>query len=383
MEPGLLRGMIRVGVRIAGAGFALALILNALGYGRLSMLGGGALLQSTYLGVVLAGLVAIWDGLVLGLLATEAANQLGMVRRHREQLWEWLRKLARWTAVGLWLWQTLRFFSVDVWVWRKITAILHAKPAGTPIPSLLQVLEFAGVIWASFLISRLIRFVLEEDVYPRMTLSRGLPYAISTVLHYAVLMGGFFLAVAALGQDLTKVTILAGAFGVGLGFGLQNIVNNFVSGLILLFERPVNVGDVVEVDKDAQGVIRRIGIRASTIRTLDGGEVIVPNGKLIADKVTNWTRLKRQRLISIPLPVTSECNAAEVMELLRKIAEGHEKVASFPRPAVYLTKIDALSLELELRAWTNYYDDLLEIRSDLSGKALAALSEAGIPLRKG
>jgi len=93
-------------------------------------------------------------------------------------------------------------------------------------------------------------------------------------------MIGFFLAVAALGLDMTRVTILAGAFSVGVGFGLQNIFNNFISGLILLFERPINIGDVVQID-DASGIIERMGVCASIIRTSNGSEIIMPNGKLI------------------------------------------------------------------------------------------------------
>ena len=123
------------------------------------------------------------------------------------------------------------------------------------------------------------RFLLDEDVYPRIHLRRGLPYAISTMLHYVILLIGFFAGLAALGVDMTKVTILAGAFSVGVGFGLQNIFNNFVSGLILLFERPINIGDMVQID-DASGLVEHIGIRASIIRTLNGSEIIVPNGKL-------------------------------------------------------------------------------------------------------
>ena len=143
-------------------------------------------------------------------------------------------------------------------------------------------------IWASVLVSRFVRFVLEEDVYSHLVLERGIPYAISTMLHYAILLIGFFVALGALGIDLTKITILAGAFSVGVGFGLQNVINNFVSGLILLFERPIKIGDIIEVGGNI-GEVRRIGIRASIIRTKDGSEVIVPNGLLISGQVTNWT----------------------------------------------------------------------------------------------
>jgi small-conductance mechanosensitive channel len=127
-----------------------------------------------------------------------------------------------------------------------------------------------------------------------------IPQAISTMVHYALLLLGFFVGLAVLGVDLTKVTILAGAFTVGVGFGLQTVINNFVCGLILLFERPIKVGDVIQIDSDI-GEARRIGIRACIIRTTDGSEIIVPNASIIANKVTNWTLSDRYRAIEIPV----------------------------------------------------------------------------------
>ena len=126
-------------------------------------------------------------------------------------------------------------------------ALTASLTIGSLSISLGSVLAFLLAIWASVLVSRFVRFVLEEDVYGHLALERGIPYAISTMLHYAILLLGFFLALGALGIDLTKITILAGAFSVGVGFGLQNVINNFVSGLILLFERPINIGDIIEV----------------------------------------------------------------------------------------------------------------------------------------
>ena len=101
---------------------------------------------------------------------------------------------------------------------------------------------FALTVWLAFAVSRLIRFILEEDIYPRLPLARGVPNMVSTLLHYGILLVGFILAVAAMGVDLNRVTILARAFGVGIGFGLQTVVNNFVSGLILLVERSIRSG---------------------------------------------------------------------------------------------------------------------------------------------
>ena len=186
----------------------------------------------------------------------------------------------------------------------------------------LQVLLFTVTVWASFLVSKFLRFLLEEDVYSRLHLGRGIPQTISTIIHYAVLLLGFFVALAMLGFDLTKVTILAGAFTVGVGFGLQTVINNFVCGLILLFERPIKVGDVVQVDTDI-GEVRRIGIRACVIRTPDGSEVIVPNGTIISNKVTNWTFSDRYRAVEVPVSVARGADQEHVVELLKSVAANH------------------------------------------------------------
>src|SRR5947207_3066571 len=152
--------------------------------------------------------------------------------------------------------------------------------------SLGDVLEFAVTAGAAILLSGLVRFVLEEDVYPRLQLGRGLAQALSSLLHYGLVLVGFLLALAALGVDLTKITILAGAFGVGIGFGLQTVVNNFVSGLLIVFERRIKVGDAVQI-ADVAGRVEQLGMRACTVRTWEGAEVIVPNASLIAKNATN------------------------------------------------------------------------------------------------
>src|SRR6201999_3159684 len=179
--------------------------------------------------------------------------------------------------------------------------------------------------WGAFLVSKFLRFLLEEDVYHHFRLERGIPYAISTMLHYAILLIGFFVALGALGIDLTKITILAGAFSVGGGFGLQNVINNFVSGLILLFERPINIGDIIEVGGNV-GEVRQIGIRASIIRTNDGSEIIVPHGLLISGQVTNWTLSDRGRAVEVSVSVAASADLQHVADLLQRIAADHPEV---------------------------------------------------------
>jgi small-conductance mechanosensitive channel len=231
--------------------------------------------------------------------------------------------------------------------------------------SLGGILAFVIAIWASVLVSRLLRFLLEEDIYQYLFLERGIPYAISTVLHYAILLVGFFVALGALGIDLTKITILAGAFSVGIGIGLQNIVNNFVSGLILLFERPIKIGDVIEVSGNI-GEVQRIGIRASIIRTTDGSEVIVPNGLLISSQVTNWTLSDRGRAVEVSVSVAGTENLQRVAELLKSLAANHPDVTKEPAPQVHVVSLTANAVTFKLRVWTDRNEAWAQLRSDLS-----------------
>ena len=191
--------------------------------------------------------------------------------------------------------------------------------------------EFVLTVWLAYLVSAFIRFVLREDVYPHTRLTRGMSYAISSLLNYVIIALGFLLALGALGLDLTKVTVLAGAFGVGIGFGLQSVVNNFVSGLILLFERPVHVGDIIEVG-DISGEVSRIGIRASTLRTWQGAEVIVPNAQLVTSLVTNWTLSDRTRRIDLPVGVDYGSAPDKVVDVLEAVARAHPQIMQTPRP---------------------------------------------------
>lgn len=245
--------------------------------------------------------------------------------------------------------------------------------------SVSHILTFCLTVWAAFLLSRFCRFVLEEDVYRRLQLGRGLPYAISALLHYSILLAGFFVAAAALGLDMTKFTILAGAFTVGVGFGLQNIINNFVSGLILLFERPIKVADVIQVG-DAAGVVQRIGIRAIVLRAGDGSEMIVPNGNLISNRVTNWTFSDSQRLIEVPVPVAQAADPDHVIELLNGVAAAHPLVTKDPPPQAFVVNLGPGALSLELRVWTDRAEDWMQIRSELAVAIKSVLAKEDIAI---
>ncbi len=369
---------IKIAALVALPIFVVSFLTNAFGYVSLSRLLGNAVLRSAYAAVILYAAVRIIDGLIIFALRFRPLSLLGMVQHNRALIQSRLRKFVRFLAFVAWIILTLELLSLREPIFEWVKGILTASlTLGSLNISLGNILLFIATVWAAFLLARFINFVLEEDVYPRFSLERGIPYAISTMLRYIILLLGFLFAVAAVGFDLTKFTILAGAFGVGIGFGLQNIINNFVSGIILLFERPVKVGDSVQIN-DATGIVRRIGIRASLVQTWDDAEIIVPNSKLISESVTNWTFSSLQRGIEIPIGVDYGTDPRFIIELLEKAVAKHPLVAETPPPKVLFVEFGADSLNFKVRAWTQHGDQAVSIRSDLAVAVNEALAENNI-----
>ncbi len=303
-----------------------ALVANVFGLALLSRVILRGVLVSVYGAIALYALVRFGSGAVTGLLRSSGARRLRLVRDHGEVVRRRIISVQVWTALGIWVYGMLQSVGLDGKISSTLSAVLGAKlEVGTVSLSLGSLVAFGVTLWLSFTFSRFLRFVLDEDVLPRLTLPRGVPAAISTGAHYLILVAGFLIAIGAAGFDLGKFTLLAGALGVGIGFGLQNVVNNFVSGLILLFERPVQTGDTIEVGP-LQGEVMRIGIRSSTIRTFDGADVIVPNASLISERLVNWTFSDRSRRIDLEIGVAYGSDPNKVLALLLETARAHGEV---------------------------------------------------------
>lgn len=378
LESDRLKKLTRIYVHVAFFVFVFAGLANVLGYVQLSILVGKGMLDSSYLAVILYAAVRIADALAAAALNIRPLTKLGMVRRHHDLLYENASTSIRWLAFGVWLVVALQFFSQLDLIWKGVGHLLTQDHHwGSLHFQLGPILAFPITVWASFLLSRFIRFALEEEVYPHLQLARGIPYATSTMVHYAILVIGFYLAVKAVGADLTQFTFLAGAFGVGLGFGLQNILNNFVSGIILLFERPIKVGDDIQIDANTVGRVERIGIRASVILLTNGSELIVPNGNLISNPVTNWTLSNCERLIEIPVNVTSKVDPKTVLDLLANVARAHPSVLKNPAPQALLVTFGA-TLSFRLRAWIDSEEEWMKITSELSLALNSALAKENI-----
>jgi small-conductance mechanosensitive channel len=358
--------------------FAFVLVADSLGFIQLARVVADAVLLSGYAAMLLFAMQRFAQGVWAYVLRTRLLRRAHMVQRHRDLLQERGERLLSWIAAALWVVAALKsaelFDSLSDGLHSVLTATLRV---GSFSVSLGDVLAFAVTIWLSFLVSRFARFVLAEDVYPRVRLRRGMPYALSTMLHYVILLLGFWVALSAAGINLDRFALLAGAFGVGVGIGMQNIVNNFISGLILLFERPVQVGDTVQIG-ELSGEVRRIGIRSSTVRTGDGAEVIVPNASLIANPVTNWALSDRMRRIDLAVRVAYDSDPEQVIEILRSVAVTHPLVMETPAPVALFVGFGDSALSFELRAWTDRFEQWGTIRSELALAVIKSFGEAGI-----
>jgi small-conductance mechanosensitive channel len=226
------------------------------------------------------------------------------------------------------------------------------------------ILGALGILYGAFLVSWSIQAVLMEEVLRRRHVEVGVRLSMSRLLHYALVLVGFFLALAWLGFNLQNITILGGALGVGIGFGLQTVVNNFVCGLIMLFERPVKVGDSIQLGAEF-GQIKKVGLRATVVQTYDNSEIVVPNSDLITNQVTNWTLAERKSRIKIPIGVAYGSDVPLVMQTLLDCAQEHPLVLQTPAPKTLFMGFGDSSLDFELRAWVKDFDDRAQVGSEL------------------
>jgi potassium efflux system protein len=373
---GALRILTKIGLILLPAAF----FANIFGYVNLGNLVGLTFLRGVNVAALLYAAIRIIEGLFIIALQVRPLGALRVITLHRSMLQQRICRAVEFSGFLFWLYLLLNFYNLITPLTAMAQAALTANLAiGSLNISVGRILTFLIAVWASFLVSKFLRFLLEEDVYHHFRLASGVPYAISTMLHYGILLLGFFIALATLGIDLSQITLLAGALSVGIGFGLQNVINNFVSGLILLFERPIKIGDVIEVSGNV-GEVSRIGIRASVIRTSDGSEVIVPNGLLISSQVTNWTFSDQQRAVEVSVNVVSGVDSQRMVELLKGVAAGHPDVAKQPAPLVYALNFTAGAVTFQLRVWTNRSHEWAQLRSDLAVAVNDALAREKIAI---
>jgi len=328
--------------------------------------------------IVLAMLVG--NGLMMIFIDSKIAAQINVIKRRREFMKDQVTRIFQILAGGFMVFYIIEAYGLDVYIGEAVRMFLQKeRTLGTLNYTWGKILIFFLVIWLSAYISKLIRIFLEEEVLDRMGLAKGLPNTIALMVRYTIITLGLFFAASAAGLKMSNLTIILGALSVGIGFGLQNIFNNLVSGLILLLERPIKIGDTIEVG-NLIGVVKHIGIRASNVHTLDGAEIIVPNGNLISNEVINWTLTDKRRRIEILVGIAYGSDPYKVQEVFYKILDTHPEIVKEPRSNVLFNNFGDSSLDFRILFWTDNFDDWIKIRSEVIFKIHDALKEAGITI---
>lgn len=374
------RSLVR-GVVWLGGGLLLAsLLANLSGAVLLTQTLTSAVIDSGYIGLLLYASMTVVNALLRMLMELPSVQRVWLFRRHGQALLSWLRRALLLAAAISWLLYSMDRFRVLLPVQAFVTQVLdYDVEVGELSISLGDVLVFALSVLITIAAARVTKLILREQLQGHSHLPRGVGNSIASLTYYALLLLGFLLALSAAGFKVSQLTLLFGALGVGIGFGLQGLVSNFVSGLVLMFERPIQPGDVIEIN-GASGSVREIGLRATKIRTFDGADVVVPNGTLVANNLTNWTLLDRNRRIEVPIGVAYGSDPAAVIELLVKVARAVPGVAAEPAPVVLLQEYGESALKFSVRAWAQDYDRWLTTRSELMVSMLQALAAANISI---
>jgi len=234
--------------------------------------------------------------------------------------------------------------------------------------TLLKLALSALVLW--FVAGRFSRWTLDR-LLGRTHMQEGQRLAIAGLVHYAVLIFGAVVILQNAGIELTAFAIVGSALGVGVGFGLQNIISNFISGLIVLLERPIEIGDRIEVS-GVEGVVREVGARRTTVVTPDQIAILVPNQSFITSNVTNYSYLKQTVRLRVPVPVAPGQDVRRIETLMLDAARQAGLLAD-PAPQVAVTSVAASAVTLELWAW---YDSRKSPRSEVLSKAYFAIFDA-------
>ena len=380
-KPGRPHKFLVFAARMAVAVLAVALVANIFGYYKLAQSLTVLCIYSTFIALAVFTAQRVFTLLFLAAVEAPAAERLAVVRHHRPSIARWGPRLMQWTAILIWLGATLDLMNARAAVNQRIADLLNFNIAGSASNITLGgVLGFWAILIFGYALSSSLRFLLREEVLKRMHLKRGIPELISTTLHYLLLLLVFLFAVNAGGVALNKFTVLTGALGVGVGFGLQNIINNFVSGLILQFERPIRLGDVVDLGAGVSGPVTRIGIRSSTVQTFQGAEVIIPNASFISGNVTNWTLSESKRRLDLPVGVAYGTDPKLVKELLERPAIQHPDVLTHPEPEAFFMAFGDSALNFELRFWVMQESNTVKVKSEVALEVMRLLDDAGIEI---
>ncbi len=270
-----------------------------------------------------------------------------------------------------------QFSWPDIFEWYR--QLFFGFHVGNTQVSLAALLAFVVIFTLGYFAAKFFQQWLDSQVLKPAGLSGGLRESIRTAVGYIGISAAALVALSYAGFNLSNLAIVAGAFSVGIGFGLQSVVNNFVSGLILLAERPIKVGDLV-VAGGEEGYVRKISVRSTEIETFDGANVLIPNSFFISEKVKNWTLRNNTGRVTIKVSVSHGVDPRQVTEILLKVAQDHPSVTAMPASSVYFDDFGAGTLDFKLFAFIHDLNASSSVRTQLRLAILDAFDAAGITI---
>jgi small-conductance mechanosensitive channel len=309
-----------------------------------------------YGGTIIYASALVVRGLFSLIIQQNSVSKLNMIQNYEDEVKKHVFKWIRYAAIAYWLFLTLDRYLIFDPIYNGFNDFFTQQwKVGSVEITIGSILAFFITLWIALTVSKLIRFILQDEILTHFEMPRGVPGAISMIVRLVLITIGFILAFGAAQIDMNNIAIIFGALGVGIGFGLQNIFNNLVSGLILAFERPIQVGDIIQISTlNLMGEVKEIGIRASIVRTFDGAEVVVPNGNLISNEMINWTLSDNRRRQEIIVGVAYGTDTNKVLEILNGVVSDHENILKNPAPLVIFLGFGESSLDFRVLFWTHF-----------------------------
>jgi len=337
-------------------------------------------IKSVFLVLMILMVMRLTSGGIEYVVGHSRSRRLKFVRIFGEQLGQRINRLVQ---------ATLLFYAIlymlQIWggsdsttsTWQDMQQL--ALTVGSVSISFGTMLFITLIIYASLTLSWLMRSLLDVRTIGPKHIDSGVRDSMKTLLHYMIIICGFFFTLGALGLGLQNFAVIAGALSIGIGFGLQEIVNNFVSGIILLFERPIKIGDCITFGNEL-AIVRKIGLRSTIIETFNLAEIIVPNSKLIADNVTNLTLSNTQRRLEINIGVAYGEDMDRIMAILFEEADKHPEVLKEPAPSPQFIGFGTSSLDFQLRVRIAQFEHNMTITSELCSAIYKRFMQEGITI---
>jgi len=357
---------------------AISLIANLYGATNLS----NRLLEAgytiVYSGLLFYALTTILSGYIIVLLRRHMATATNLIEEFAIKVEKNTLLFIKVIMAIWWIKVILDVLGIYNFLIEKIKGFLAIRFEISNFSiSIQSIFDFFLIIITTWFLAKFITTFLEVEIFSRYKFPRGIPTAIKTLLNYIIIFIGSLIALSALGISSEQFMVVFGALGVGIGFGLRNIIANFISGIIMVFERPVQIGDVIQITS-TMGKVKSIGARSTTIETYDGSEVIIPNADFISKEITNWTFSDDRRRKSLEFKTDFGNDIEQILKIMEEVALRHPDVLKEPKPLATFQGFGEYYLEFKLYFWLS--ENLVKAQSEVAIETYKALVDAGISM---